>query len=556
MLAGERARGTWHGLRSWRTSLLLVFAGHADPTDGRHLMRILADRWTDGFLDEALVAGSCRVEPQLWLNVRRVEGMHFIRSPGLRILWNYWREIGTRDVVLKVASRRRERVRNERWLSCGFGRVLATDQPDVLEAGTQVVFIAPSHPRCMERVVLPVALMRPTSMVLPRLQGRLLHVADAEIAHDAMRSLEGWTGYSGVELDSKVLEQALNTVEAACGVVNAATGRHLRTGTPVTERSAPPESTRPVPIGGPTACLIGYGNYAKTMILPNVRPRLTVRHVHEIDPTQIGPRPNPAFTWDTAPILRPACDPDVVLVAGYHHTHAPAAAAALDRGISVMVEKPLATSFDQLDRLLQAMDRSTGRVFACFQRRYLPFGGFIRADLGVGPTDPVDYHCIVYEEPLPALHWYRWPTSRSRLTSNGCHWIDHFLFLNGFVGVLDGRTIVAGGGVVMVRLELVNGAVFTMTLTERGSARTGLQDYIELRSARGTVRIANSMRYTAERDNRVVRRLRCRRLEAHAAMYRSIADAVRRGDAGDSRRSVEMTARQVLRLEERLSVGD
>src|SRR5207302_6192153 len=87
---------------------------------------------------------------------------------------------------------------------------------------------------------------------------------------------------------------------------------------------------------------------------------------------------------------------------------------------------------EQLDKLLASMRKHDGKVFACFQRRYLPFNAFLRSDLDAPPGSPISYHATVFEVPLPRRHWYRWPNSASRLVSNGCHWIDHFLFLNGF----------------------------------------------------------------------------------------------------------------------------
>src|SRR5690606_15551503 len=96
--------------------------------------------------------------------------------------------------------------------------------------------------------------------------------------------------------------------------------------------------------------------------------------------------------------------------------------------------------------------------------------------------EPVSCHCIVYEEPLPPRHWYRWPASRGRLVSNGCHWIDHFLFLNNFAPVADRDVFVFADGTVNCSLVLANGASFSMLLTGRGAGRAGMQNYIEIRT--------------------------------------------------------------------------
>ena len=81
--------------------------------------------------------------------------------------------------------------------------------------------------------------------------------------------------------------------------------------------------------------------------------------------------------------------------------------------------------------------------------------------------------------PLPKLHWYSWPNSGSRLLSNGCHWIDYFLFLNAFSPVTNYSLKVAKNGDSNVFVELENKAVFTMVLTDLGSSRLGVREHIK-----------------------------------------------------------------------------
>lgn len=62
--------------------------------------------------------------------------------------------------------------------------------------------------------------------------------------------------------------------------------------------------------------------------------------------------------------------PDVVHVCTPHHTHAGIAIDALDRGVSVILEKPVAHTRDEANRLLEAASRSTAKIAVCFQNRY------------------------------------------------------------------------------------------------------------------------------------------------------------------------------------------
>ncbi|HEX7118535.1 MAG TPA: Gfo/Idh/MocA family oxidoreductase [Longimicrobiales bacterium] len=185
----------------------------------------------------------------------------------------------------------------------------------------------------------------------------------------------------------------------------------------------------------PTATLVGYGNYAKTVVVPNLRHHVMVQRIHEIDPLQIPPD-DWSVTWDTAPLPRSDDESDLILVAGFHYTHAPIAVQALARGRYAVVEKPVTTDACQAGELVAAVRREQ-KFFACFHKHYLPFNDYARDDLRIDVGDPLSYHCILYEVPLPALHWYRWPNSRSRIGSNSCHWLDHFLFLNEFTKAVE-----------------------------------------------------------------------------------------------------------------------
>src|SRR5690606_27250969 len=124
--------------------------------------------------------------------------------------------------------------------------------------------------------------------------------------------------------------------------------------------------------------------YAKTAIYPRVKRYVDIRGWHEIDPTQIGPidRERP-FQLRTSMFPEPDELYDVYFVAGFHHTHASIAIHGLQQDADVVVEKPLVTTFEQLDQLLASLRESRGRFFAGFQKRYNPLNKIFRADASV-----------------------------------------------------------------------------------------------------------------------------------------------------------------------------
>ncbi|GAB2711076.1 Gfo/Idh/MocA family protein [Arthrobacter bambusae] len=62
--------------------------------------------------------------------------------------------------------------------------------------------------------------------------------------------------------------------------------------------------------------------------------------------------------------------PEVVHICTPHHLHASLAADCLGRGVSVIVEKPLAHTLEEGRRLVEAAERSTAKIAVCFQNRY------------------------------------------------------------------------------------------------------------------------------------------------------------------------------------------
>jgi UDP-N-acetyl-2-amino-2-deoxyglucuronate dehydrogenase len=62
--------------------------------------------------------------------------------------------------------------------------------------------------------------------------------------------------------------------------------------------------------------------------------------------------------------------PDVVHLCTPHDQHASLAIDCLERGVNVIVEKPLAHTVEEGQRLTAAAERSTAKIGVCFQNRY------------------------------------------------------------------------------------------------------------------------------------------------------------------------------------------
>jgi predicted dehydrogenase len=509
-------------------------------------VKVLRDTDEDGYLDQALTDGLVRIRVVKVTRYPPLGEQFFRRQFDFRFVLSYVREIGLLNVIRKVQSRLAERVRNERCTVVGLGTVMESKDPDVIP-GSLVPFLAPDSGPPGERYVVPRKLIGdPWLQEVPGgLPGMWQVVrADAVKEDPDVSGIAGWNSHSGAPWPLSKYE-----IEAVVGRSLKAGGRSMActySSSPVAERTP---ATRE---SGLT--IFGYGNYVKTVVIPQLGRSIPVRCVHEIDPLQIGRNRNERWSWDTSPSLRPDERPDVVVVASFHHTHAGIAVEAIKQGArAIIIEKPVVTTNIDLEMLCAAVEEYQTPVLVAFQRRYSPFNKYILGDLRVRPGGPVSCFAIAYEVPLPPQHWYRWPNSGSSIISNGCHWIDHFLYLNDFSSIREVSTAPMGEASVLVRMTLVNDAVLSLSLTHEGSPRLGVREHCEFRANGVTATVTDAKNYVSESAHRVIRRTRIHRFSAYWRMYRAMCSAIAAGADGDSLQSLRQSGHGVLAAEAALT---
>ncbi len=345
-------------------------------------MYILNKAWRDDCLDYHMSAQEVRVSIRAYWPLRQLTDLYFEQPRSLLRLWNHIRVVGPVMLVRKIRARVAERLRDSRFLAIGLGTIQdAGGGVQKIQCGQAVAFLAPCHPRCLERIVLPPQLVAPASRELMERWMRadsllLLEDRPSKAMDSQLLSVAGWSPFSGSELAST--EPLLERVRQMLAAADPRKARALPLGAAgaVREVSASPDM-RP----GLNAVVFGLGNYAKTMLLPNIDRRIHVACIHEIEPTQIDRRNRARYVFDTAATPRSQEKYDVYFIAGYHHTHGPLAVHALKQGAWAVIEKPLVTTHEQLDQLIQTMREHPGRVFAGFFKRY-------QLSTGTGPPGP------------------------------------------------------------------------------------------------------------------------------------------------------------------------
>jgi predicted dehydrogenase/threonine dehydrogenase-like Zn-dependent dehydrogenase len=122
---------------------------------------------------------------------------------------------------------------------------------------------------------------------------------------------------------------------------------------------------------------------------------------------------------------------DTVVILTRHDSHAPLVLRALEAGKHVFVEKPLALSEPDVDRIERALAASDRILTVGFNRRFAPLAQTLRERLA-GHATPIALILTVNAGAIPADHWTQNPLiGGGRIVGEASHFIDLARFLVG-----------------------------------------------------------------------------------------------------------------------------
>jgi predicted dehydrogenase/threonine dehydrogenase-like Zn-dependent dehydrogenase len=195
-------------------------------------------------------------------------------------------------------------------------------------------------------------------------------------------------------------------------------------------------SERAQPSTGPEIVVgvVGAGSFVRGVHLPNLKAAGGAR-VKTIVTRRSTTASNVARSLgDAQAATDPAVaieDPeiDLVIVGTRHDSHAELAAAALNAGKAVFVEKPLGLTREEIDSVWAA-GRDNGRLAIGFNRPFASLAKLLGREVATasGPTH------LVYRisAPLPSEHWLNDPREGGgRLLGEACHMFDFANWLCG-----------------------------------------------------------------------------------------------------------------------------
>jgi predicted dehydrogenase len=234
-------------------------------------------------------------------------------------------------------------------------------------------------------------------------------------------------------------------------------------------------STRRRSSAGVRLGFIGAGNYATSMLLPHLRDNSEVELV-SVATTKalsgLNAQRKFGFATITTSVDSVLEDDslDAVFILTRHHSHASFVCHALERGLTVFVEKPLALTEEQLAAILDTVERAGNeRLMVGFNRRFAPL--FTDLQERFGPSrGPLSARYLINAGRLDAGSWYlNEELEGSRFAGEGGHFVDTLSALVGHHPVE--AHAMGSGGSVHTTLRFADESVATISYVTDGSSR-------------------------------------------------------------------------------------
>jgi len=196
-----------------------------------------------------------------------------------------------------------------------------------------------------------------------------------------------------------------------------------------------PQGDSPPPVALPVLSFIGAGNYGSRVLLPAFKSAGVCLNTVITTTGVSGAHYGLKFGFrqastDTASIFQG--NDDAVVIATRHDTHACLVVQALNSGKHVFVEKPLALTEGELDRIQDALIRRPDRILMVgFNRRFAPHVRRMKSLLD-SIEGPKAFIMTVNAGTIPRGHWTQDPeVGGGRIVGEACHFIDLMRHLAG-----------------------------------------------------------------------------------------------------------------------------
>lgn len=181
--------------------------------------------------------------------------------------------------------------------------------------------------------------------------------------------------------------------------------------------------------------IIGAGNFTKAVIAPILsKLNADIKYIASaggLNATTTAKKFGIAnATTDYQEILKDK-EVDAVVITTQHYQHAKQVIEALQAGKHVFVEKPLALTSEELDRIIKTYSDCNQSLSVGFNRRFSPFVQDAKKQLG-NANIPINVVATMNAGFIPVEHWTQdMKRGGGRIIGEACHLIDLITYLAG-----------------------------------------------------------------------------------------------------------------------------
>ena len=252
---------------------------------------------------------------------------------------------------------------------------------------------------------------------------------------------------------------------------------------------------------------IGAGNYASRMLIPAFQ-KAGVSFDSVYTTTGLSAKSMAAkFNFNQASTdlnnLWKKSKSNVVAIATRHNSHADLVCRALESDKHVFVEKPLALTMDEVNKIEKSYRDKGGqfKVMVGFNRRFSPFVKKMKQLLTITAA-PMSITMTVNAGAIPADHWTQVDlVGGGRIIGEACHFIDLARFLTGSKIIDSSIQFMSGAGVTthdtaVISLKFSDGSIASINYLANGNKAVA-KERIEVFTQGKVLQLDNFRKLTA-----------------------------------------------------------
>lgn len=246
-----------------------------------------------------------------------------------------------------------------------------------------------------------------------------------------------------------------------------------------------------VPQGTIRVALCGAGGFAKGMHLPNLQKMKDKYSLYAVqsrtgaNAQAIATKYGASYaTTDYDQILQDK-NVDMVMICTPHNLHADMAERALRAGKAVFVEKPMALTAEESERVIRAANENGAPLLVGFNRRFSRYMQEVH-EIVKDRVDPMIVSYRMNAGFVPLDHWMQNEIGGGRIAGEGCHILDVFTYLTDSkaesitVNQISPKTDrITKTDNCVITVKYADGSICTLTYTGQGSKEYG-KEYCEI----------------------------------------------------------------------------